>query len=304
MINIISSCTNSKKQTPSRLLQIENFNKNMDLENIIKIWNNNILNKDETTYKVSELYKGGTWKASLDTKTQLLTKYKTELYIASAGYGLIHSEDKILPYNSTFASSTTNSISKFQNNSEVKANIKWWNSVNKFSLTSFSNESYFFIVLPHNYLIASQDTVEGLINIFGKQVFIFIANKYSLPNFMENNIIKFDSRFNNFQPGVVSNMLQRAVLWLSNEIVKKDIPLSHTAIQNHIEKEMLKHEIFIMPTRIKLSEEEIYKNIKSMIQAENIQSASKGLKVFRTMGYACEQKRFGKIFKEIKGGLV
>jgi len=301
MINIISSCTNSKKQTSNESLRIETFNKSMDLEDIIKIWNNNIQKQGEITYKVSELYKGGSWKASLDTKVKLLKKYKTELYIASAGYGLIHSEGKILPYDSTFASSSSNSVSKFQNHSKVKSNTRWWNSINRFSLASFSDESYFFIILPHNYLMAAQDTIKSLINIFGNRVFIFTANKHSLPEFMKNNIIKFDSRFNNFQSGVISNMLQRAVLWLSNEITIKDIPLFHAALQNHIEKEMLKYESFVMPIRTKLSEEELYKNIKLMVEKENIQSASKGLKTFREMGYACEQKRFGKIFKEIKG---
>jgi len=304
MINIISSCSNSKTQTPNDLLKIESFNKSMDLEDIIKFWNNNTKKQGETTYKVSELYKGTSWNASLNTKMKLLTKYKTELYIASAGYGLIHSEDEILPYNSTFASSTSNSISKFQNNSKINANTRWWNAINTFSFSSSTDESYFFVILPHNYLLASQDTIENLISIFGNQVFIFIANNHSLPEFMKNNIIKFDSRFNNFQSGVISNMLQRAVLWLSNEIIIKDIPLCHASLQNHIEQEMSKYQTFVMPIRTKLSEEELYEKIKLMIQKENIQSASKGLKTFREMGYACEQKRFGKIFKEIKGGLI
>lgn len=304
MINIISSCTNSKKQSPNKSLKIENFHKSMHLEDIIKTWDNNIQKQEETTYKVSELYKGGSWKASIDTKKVLLTKYKTELYIASAGYGLIHSEEKILPYDCTFASSTINSINKFKNNSKIHANIRWWNEINTFNLSKFPENSYFFIVLPHNYLLAAQNTIDNLIKIFGNKVFIFTANKNSLPEFMKNNIIKLDSRFNNFQAGVVSNMLQRAVLWLSDEIIQKDIPLTHTDLQNHIEEEMSKYEIFIMPTRTKLSEEELYAKIKSMIENENIQSASKGLKTFRAMGYACEQKRFGKIFKEIKGGVI
>ena len=304
MINIISSCTNSKKQIPNESLKIESFNKNMDLEDIIKIWNNNIQKQGEASYKVSELYKGGSWKASVDTKKILCTKHRTELYIASAGYGLIHSEEKILPYDSTFASSTTNSINKFKNTSKIKANTRWWNSINTFSPASFSDESYFFIILPHSYLLAAQDTIKSLINTFDQKVFIFIANKHSLPEFMSDNIIKFDSRFNSFQSGVLSNMLQRAVLWLSNEIIIKGLPLSHVALQNHIENEMLNHDTFVMPIRIKLSEEEQYKKIKSMIEEENIQSASKGLKAFRAKGYACEQKRFGKIFKDIKGGLI
>ncbi|MGK0469100.1 DUF6884 domain-containing protein [Clostridium sp.] len=301
MINIISSCTNSKKQTPSKSLQIENFNDDMDLEDIIRIWNSNIKAKGRTAFKATELYKGGSWQATLDTKEKLFIKYKTELFIASAGYGLIHAEEKILPYDSTFASSTKNSINKFKNNSKLKANIRWWNSINTFPITSFSHEAYFFVILPHSYLIAAQDMIESLIKMFTDKVFIFIANNHSLPPSMQKNIIKFDSRFNSFQAGVVSNMLQRAVLWLSTEIVTKDIPLSHTILQDHIEKEMFKYKIYVMPIRTKLTEQELYEKIKIMILENHISSPSKGLRLFRDMGYACEQKRFGKLFKEVKG---
>lgn len=304
MINIISSCTNSKKQTSLEALKIENFNAEMYLGDVIQIWNRDIEEKVGPKYKAIELYKGCAWQASLDTKTALSNKFKTDLYVASAGYGLIHSETKIFSYDSTFASSTSNSLSKFINTSKRSANVEWWNSINSFSVSSFPKESYFFIVLPHEYLIAAQDTIEQLIEIFNSNVFIFTANKHSIPSFMKNNIIKFDSRFNNFQTGVISNMLQRAVSWLSSEIVEKNIQISHKELQRYIESQMAIYEVFKMPIRTKLTEEEICENIKKMITNELISSATHGLRRFRKLGFACEQKRFGKLYKQMKSELA
>lgn len=304
MINIISSCTNSKKQTPSKAFKIASFKTDMHLEDVIDIWNRNIEKKTDVVYEATKLYKGGAWRATLDTDAVLASKFNTNLYVASAGYGLIHSKTQICSYDSTFASSTINSINKFVVNSDKNANIVWWNMVNKFQLFSFQEGSYFFIVLPHEYLSAAQDTIKLLIEKFDKNVFIFIANKHPIPLFMKNNIVKFDSRFNNFQAGVLSNMLQRAVLWLSNEIIKKDIPLSHRELQNHIEIEMASYKKFNMPVRSKLTEEEIRIKIKNMILKDEISSASKGLKAFRNAGFACEQKRFGKIFRKVKSELT
>lgn len=304
MINIISSCTNSKKQTPSEAFKIANFKTDMQLEDVINIWNENIEKETIQVYEATKLYKGAAWKATLDTTTMLATKFNTRLYVASAGYGLIHAETKICSYDSTFASSTANSITKFIVNADKNANVQWWNMINKFKLSSFQKGSYFFIVLPHEYLSAAQDTIKLLVEKFDKKVFIFIANKHPIPLFMKKNIIKFDSRFNNFQTGVLSNMLQRAVLWLSSEIIKKEIPLVHQELQKHIDAKMNNFEAFNMPVRSKLSEDEIRNKIEKMILKDKNLSASKGLKNFRNSGYACEQKRFGKIFKEVKSELT
>lgn len=301
MINIISSCTNNKNQPAQNSLKIENYGAEMQLNDVIKIWNKNISDKKISTYKANELYKGGSWKATKKTREILSTIFKTNLYIASAGHGLIHEETSVCSYNSTFASSTANSISKFMKDNSIKGNTIWWNSINKFDFQIFTSDSIFFIILPHNYLLATQETIHTLIKNYNDNVFIFTANKHSIPSFMQNNIIKFDSRFNNFQSGVISNMLQRAVLWLANEIVIKNLKLSHNTLQNHIELEMSQYDNFTMPIRIKLSEEEIIEIIKNMILNDHITSASKGLKVFRNNGYACEQNRFSKLFKKGKG---
>jgi len=304
MINIISSCTNSKKQIPSEIFTIANFDTDMYLCDVINIWSQNIKTKKAPVYTAAKLYKGSAWQATLNTKTILSSKFNTNLYVASAGYGLIHSETKICSYNSTFTSSTPNSINKFIIDSGKNANVEWWNSINKFELSSFQKGSYFFIILPHEYLSAAQDTIKFLIEKFDKNVFIFIANKNATPTFMKNHVIKFDSRFNNFQNGILSNILQRAVLWLSNEIIEKDIPLNHQVLQEHIETKMGIYEVFKMPIRKKLTDKETRIKIKNMILDNNITSATRGLKNLRNSGFACEQKRFGKIFREVQSELT
>ncbi len=240
----------------------------------------------------------------MDIKDILSSKTKTDLYIASAGYGLIHSDKDIYSYDCTFSSGDSNSISKFNNHLDSPSNILWWDKINTFSSDSFPDDSYFFIILPHDYLLAAQNFIQEIIHKYNKKVFIFIANKKSVPSFMEQNIVKFDSRFNSFQTGVMINILQRAVFWLSNEIIMKDIPLVHKDLQNHIDIKLAQYKTFTMPARKQLSEEEIYEKIRLMILYNNISSATQGLKYFRQLGFACEQKRFGKLFNEIKSELI
>jgi len=303
MINIISSCTSSKKYLPSDLLKLANIDDNLLLEDASELWIKNININESPQYKASQLYKGGVWKVTLDIKDILSTKLKTDLYIASAGYGLIHSDKKIYSYDCTFSSGDSNSISKFNNPQDDPSNILWWDNINTFASDSFPLDSYFFIILPHDYLVASQNFIQEIIYRYDKKVFIFTANQKPIPNFMEQHVIKFDSRFNSFQTGVMINILQRAVFWLSKEIVMKNIPLVHKDLQTHIDMKLTQYKAFTMPVRKQLTDEEIYKKIRLMILYNNISSATQGLKYFRQLGFACEQKRFGKLFSEVKSEL-
>lgn len=301
MIEIISSCTNSKTERPCKHLTIEYYNKDIALNKVIKIWKEVTQQNKSDKHLATRLYKGVGWKATMETYYLLSGTYSTNLYIASAGYGLISHNSKIASYNATFSPRTLNSIEKF--NKEKISNIKWWDSINSFQVDYFADSSYIFIILPHNYLIATQNFIKELIEKYGNRVFIFRANQDEALSFMKNYTVDFDLRFNSYQTGTLSTLLQRAVLWFSKEIIKNSIPFEHKAFQEHIEDKMKDYKEYKMPKRIQLTEEQLNKEIENMIVNENIESASKGLRYLRKKGNACEQKRFFILFKKVKGQL-
>jgi hypothetical protein len=223
--------------------------------------------------------------------------------VASAGYGLINADKKISSYDSTFATNTENSITKFQNSSTIHSNILWWDSINKFSINDFPNDSILFIILPFNYLLATQTFINQLINRFKNNVFIFTANQKTMPVFLHPYLIKFDSRFDSFNKGVKSTTVQRASHWLVNEIIINNLPFTHSILQSHVDKALDLYDKFKMPIRKKIDEDEIKSHIMSMILEHKASSASQGLRLFRENGFACEEKRFARLFNAIKGGM-
>jgi len=297
MITILASCTNSKTKKADETLTIQYYSKLQPFNMVIKNWKDSIDKNINQKYLPLELYKGVGWKATIDTYKILSNYKKTELYIASAGYGLISHKKEIASYNATFAPRTTNSIG------DKKENIEWWDSINQFRVEDFSSDSYFFIILPHNYLMATQNFIREMIEYYGKRVFIFRATKSEVIPFMKDYIVEFDLRFNSFQTGTLSCLLSRAVVWLSKEIVTHKIPFEHHLFQKHIENKMKDYTLYKMPKREQLLEEELIKKIKNMITNEEVTSASKGLRRLRESGIACEQKRFSTLFKKVKGQL-
>ena len=302
MIYLISSCTNSKKNTAHPTLKISNLSTKWPLHRAIDQWLENITNSNPEVTAL-DLYKGASWQSTLETYRLLSSHIETKLFVASAGYGLIKAEKKITSYDSTFAANTENSISRFHNTSSDHSNTVWWDAINKITINDFSKDSTFFIILPYEYLLATQNFIKSLIEKFENKVLIFTANQKSVPCFMNPYLIQFDTRFNTFQKGTASSLLQRAVQWVSKEIIEKNIPLTRDAIQKHIDKTLSKHEKFEMPKREKIDESSIREKIVKMIESGQVNSASQGLRLFRQNGFACEQKRFGKLFREIKSEL-
>ena len=249
MIYLISSCTNSKKIDANAMLKISNYSKKMPLHIAIDQWSENI-NQANPEMQALDLYKGKSWQSTLETYRLLAKNSEAKLFVASAGYGLIEAEKKITSYDSTFAPKTENSISKFHNSSSDHSNTIWWDTINKFTIEDFSKDSTFFIILPYDYLLATQNFIKLLIEKFENKVLIFLANQKAVPAFMEAYLIRFDTRFNTFQKGTTSSLLQRAVQWIAKEIIEKNIPLTHDAIQKHIDTTLSNHEKFEMPIAI------------------------------------------------------
>lgn len=245
------------------------------------------------------LYCGSSWKTTLDIERNFENKTDTKLLIASAGHGLINSDDFICSYGSTFSKGHADSIYNFSN--VTNPTKEWWNMINKFNIKSLNNNSQIFIFLPYEYLKAMEDFIEELIKLFGKRIFILIASKNKFSNLIEKNVLRFDTRFNSYEKGTLITLSQRCMRWLSNEITIKNLSLNHDVLQKHID-------IFLselVPYKVKIGKQlndiDLVNIINEQIKNNNITSATRGLKEFRKNGFACEQKRYAKHFNSLVG---
>jgi hypothetical protein len=300
MIYIIANCTNSKKLPPSNNLILENYCFN-NIGESLNTWkkNTNCLKTDLIIAK--ELYKGHSWKEILKSVDILSQKFETKLLISSAGYGLIDSYKEISSYQATFSRNNTNSIHNFKNNTLINPTTIWWDNINTFNISTFSKNSYLFITVSYEYLIAMQNTIQELIENFGNNIFIIILSKEKLPKTYNNHILRFDTRFNSFDKGTNSSLISRFTKWLFSEISTKDLELNHKILQNHIDNFLSNFSTYTMPIRKQLSDLEILNIINKQISLKKITSKTKGLTDLRLQGYACSQDRYGRLYKKAKG---
>jgi hypothetical protein len=296
MIYLISSCTSVK----SIISDDKHLLRNYDLSNIEKVsieWIKNISLDCTNKIPARKLYQGPSWKATLDTEKNFSAKFTTQLLIASAGHGLIDSNEIICSYGSTFSKKHKDSIHHFKN-IENPTQL-WWTKTNKFDLNSLNTKSYMFLFLPSEYLIALKDFIEDLIDVFDKRIYILLTSKTRLSNKIENRSLRFDTRFNSYEKGTLITLSQRCMRWLSNEIITKELPFEHNVLQTHIDTFLSNLAPYKVAQRKQLHDSDLINIITDQIKLENIKSATQGLKSLRTKGFACEQKRYGKFFNAL-----
>lgn len=293
MIYLISSCTNAKKLVPNQVHLFRNY---VNDKNFIFQWKENLKDKKYEKMKAKDLYKGVSWKATLDSEKRFNEKYHTKLLVASAGYGLIDSNDFISSYNITFAKNQLDSLPKNYNSNY------WWNHINTFQLSQFQNNTSIFICVSKEYLKAMSSFLEDLIELYGNKVFILNTFNDKSSQF-KKNILYFDIRFNQYEVGTLVSLLQRSMRWLSKEIIINNLELTHETLQNHINTLLNQYEYQTIKKGKQLTDEELKNIIVIQMKDNNINSASLGLKTLRENNYSCEQKRFHKIFNEIKEDL-
>lgn len=299
MIYLLSNCTNSKRLIPQDSMLIKNYSFN-NIDTSINNWEKNKEFSPSNMIIAKELYKGHSWQEILKSVDILSQISPTKLLISSAGYGLINSDQKINSYQATFSKGNENSIYNFKNDSIAKPTTIWWDRINKFDISKLDENAYMFINVSYEYLIAMQNTIKQLIDIFKDKLFIIVLSKDKLPDVYTKNILRFDTRFNSFENGTISSIIPRFSKWLFNEIVDKNLAFSNEIIQKHIDSFLSKFSKYNVVNRKQLTDEDISNLIIEQIQTKNIKSKSNGLKNLRAQGYACSQERYGKLYTKVK----
>lgn len=299
MIYLLSNCTSSKRLVPEENMLIKNYSFN-DINTSINEWKKNSESTTSNVITANELYKGHSWQETLKNVDILSQISPTKLLISSAGYGLINSDQKINSYQATFSKGNENSIYNFKNDSISTPTTIWWDRIDKFDISKLDESAYVFINVSYEYLIAMQNTIKQLIDIFKDKLFIIVLSKNKLPDFYTKNILRFDTRFNSFENGTISSIIPRFSRWLFKEIVDKSLEFDNKEIQKHINNFLSKFSKYELPNRKQLTDENISNLIIKQIQTKNIRSKSSGLKDLRSQGYACSQERYGKLYTKVK----
>lgn len=271
----------------------------------------NALNKaisTSATICADDLYKGGHWA----TAKAILNDYPVDLWVLSAGLGLLHHKDKVVPYKATFAVGYDESIPLYSQEYVGKSfHRTWWKEITNRSIfkskhpTSIvelmkkNKKEYYIICGSPDYINAIElDIINGVEYLIdAKKQLLIITSK------------KINDRLNGYLFKTNQNMAQ----WLKCNMLMLNISVAKYIVKEFTSKqlnnfnelsEMLVEGLRDLPERevkkgIRRSSEEVKSFILKLMEQKPGISATHALREFRDSGNSFEEKRFRAEFKAL-----
>jgi len=310
-IRLITTCTNGKNSEVNNILDLSQYYSGQTSAKIlINSWCNAI-NEALATSKTTcaeNLYKGGHW----STARAILKQHPVDLWILSAGLGLLHYKDQVVPYKATFAVGYKESIPLYSQEYVGKSfHRTWWKEITNKSFFKFrhptsikelmenNNKDFFIICGSPDYINAIElDVINGLGYLVDakKQLLIITSSKIS-------------DRLTGYLFKTNKNMAQ----WLGCNMLMLNISMAKYIIKEFTSKTLdnlselslrLTDELKKLPERevkkgIRRNPDEVRSFILELIRQNPGLSATNALREFRDSGNSFEEKRFRAEFKAL-----
>ena len=314
-ISILFNCSSSKKN-----IGIENiiYKQKTDIQSSFNQWEKQIKESHEKNKKnlvpLKELYTGSLWNNDIKKIQTSHIDKNINYFVFSAGLGVRSFEDLGQPYNITFSNNNDTSIS---DNLEDK--VKWLEKLENSSAFNkiyqkksnieklLSNKGTTFIVLSKDYMRVFLKYLEKNNFLLNNNIFLLCSYEVS-SSYYKNNTIRIKSSMDYIFDQSLSRYKKRgyaggASVRLLNDILEEFEVFRHEDIVKFLNKKDKSNEIIKPKRKANVTDEEIKTFIRNTLIIKNISISKLHRKLRDEKLWQCEDKRFAKLYKEVKGSL-
>lgn len=335
-IHIIANCANRKRVPPA--VELNSISQTDIKQRVAEWWerlndapvkdsnSKNFYEENKSKVKAEHLYIGSYWSTirRLSDRAQH-SGFDANLWIISAGYGLISSSDEVLSYSATFTRGDKNSVTSGGTGSISSNKIlsQWWELISNYSLPQNSNprkisqlfqenpSDCFLVIASEDYLCAiGEDLLKGIDSLSSTENIIIITSKSFTDEKLENYIISTDARLQcnrDCSDGCEKHLIPRGVRGtisasLADKIIEKIKVVGFNAqkLKQFVEERIEKSPALITFNRTRLNDIEVRNFIDEQLERFPSASCSYLLRKLRDNNLACEQKRFRELYKATK----
>ncbi len=286
-LTIVVNCTERKSQTPNPKLQARSLPQEA-VEKRVRQWRRRV---DEAvpSSTLIDLYQGEAWQQVRGLAHDAVNLgFKVRLLVASAGLGLRDANSKGPAYAATFAGGHPDTVTPPGPASQV-----WWKALENFgdsdSLTETTDDRV-LLVLSENYARAMHGDLEELAARGGDLLLVGGAKTVEgLPR------LPADMGLRRQVGGTASSITLRiARLWLARRTSNGVYHPNDARRWSNWAASVSQLERY---DRTPASDSELRALIARLKETDPSLSATRALRSLRDTGIACEQKRFGELFR-------
>lgn len=313
-LHIVLSCTNRKRVTSDSFPRLRDvLGDDVDLR--VANWVERVCVEPKLT-EAMQLYAGEYWRAGLDLATTASRYFRTQVWVLSAGLGLISATDRVPAYGATFASNHPDSVvSAGSSCPPSDARKAWWtalaawhgpgqaNDVRTVTELALRDSSSAIVVCAGRHYVTAvgQDLQEAFMSI-GRAPRLMVYGSGVPELGLEPVWVSVPGRLRMRLGGSMASTGPRA----AQATIEAYGPTGHLdATRARTFVRSLSDSAAPLPRldRKRLDDQAIIDWIRSDFGAHPGATKSRALRRFRNDDLACEQSRFGRLFDEAVGAL-
>jgi hypothetical protein len=310
VINVVTTCANRKSATPHPDLLIRNL-ADANIQRRAKLWIERLALHKQNGVKVSDLYQGDHWatiRAIIIRGSERQVR-RVNIWVASAGCGLLTPECSVPAYGATFSGGDIDSV--------VARPIdrrEWWRLLTSSSLSSDTTcprnitelakrypNSPMLVAGSAEYLDAmADDLLDARGSLGTSEKLTILCRKGAIPASLAASEVRISADLTTVLGGALISLNARVLKWLIVEHPELD---RRSAIERAIRELSATAVVREVPIRNKTTDDEIKQFISSSLIEDRKLSGTVLLQRFRQSGRAAEQKRFRGLFHSTKEGV-
>lgn len=249
----------------------------------------------------SELYAGDHWQVALSLLSQ---SHQVQLWVVSAGYGLVRLAQQLKPYSATFSPGPDSVLvpgRREQRDAELR---EWWKVITKANLghsrprtlrelAASDPGAILLVALSEPYLRALRDDLVAAstkLNGSGKLLIVSAGTRHC-PG-LDENLLPVDANLQIAVGGPRLSLNARIARHLvTTSATHRWATSAITESLSEVRSASKRHQ-----SRSRLTDAKVIAFIKRATRQDNHASRSDLLRRLRTQGFACEQQRFASLF--------
>lgn len=310
-VNVVVSCTNRKRfaAVPETCVRTAGGD---DLGSRLMRWRKNLRSAAVEEHPANDVYMGDHWSVVRTIPDVARTAgLRVQLWICSAGYGLIRPETPIKSYRATFARGEDDYIGAGLVEDEHTLH-RWWDGVcaYRFPMRNESPRTIagiaaafphtpMLVALSADYLSAVADDLGRVLALpyFRDHLAIVSCGTAQPHATWKHHLLPCDASLAFTLGGALTSLNARIARHLMRSVTKTELTIDALA---SVAASMNRSPGKAAPSRIPQSDTDVARFIRNAMAKSPPASKTRLLQQLRKRGQACEQKRFGAIYAQVR----
>ncbi len=260
--------------------------------------------------EAKDLYVGPYWAVVRELPVVAdASRIDAELWIASAGYGLVPSNAKLHGYSATFRVGEPDSVASTTEPHSVAEQVSaWWAGLASWrgpsraprrvtELAAVDPRAIVMVLGSPRYVQAMSDDLRGAARLLGDRLIIVTSHEFELGHPLRDNVVVAEERLLAEVQGARPALQARVARHILANARRHG--LGAAELRRKYDKLAEGSGFRRTPERSPMTDRAVRLFITRQLHATPNLSCTRALRVLRDGGRACEQKRFKNLFREV-----